>query len=370
MMVEITRDNLMKWVTQPSMQLSEMTNTLSLKAIRIVGVVTRKQTEGLEQQVRDHCLGESAQLNPNLNLGPEPGTELTEYVAPIPESRWDTFKSMSWSTLSSLATSADQIADRIAKTHLNANTLFDMPGCIGRVNELKFQELMDQMKHEHARIKLDIDMWMKKGQNDITFIFSLFRIAIGMILTSLGYTLLPKNNTRKAYNLNANALNPNDLNPNALQVEANSPPLMRKPSLGPQIPFPQLPASRPYLQMPVLAEEQPYIPVQQPQRQVQQDLKQDLKEEAQQRALKEIQAMMERTIKPATEKARIMAAEARLIEDEARAREKAQARAQALTKAQINSVLEHVVRPAAEGAMKRSAQHYGLNSSKKFRGKK
>jgi hypothetical protein len=336
MMVEITRDNLMKWVTQPSMQLSEMTNVLSLKAIRIVGVVTRKQTEGLEQQVRDHCMSESAQVN--LNLGLEPGTELTEYVAPIPESRWDTFKSLSWSTLSSLATSADQIADRIAKTHLNANTLFDMPGCIGRVNELKFQELMDQMKHEHARIKLDIDMWMKKGLNDIAFIFSLFRIAIGMILTSLGYTLFPKNNnTRKGRNYN--------ITENALQVEENSPPLMRQPSLGPQIRFPQLPASRPYLQMPQLAEEQPYI--QRPFQIVNQDMqRQNMQGQAQTRALENAQIKMD-IIRKAAQEAQQRAAEARVREAEAHARE----------------MMEQVVGPANRVAKKRSAEAHARENA-------
>lgn len=327
MMVEITRDNLMKWVSQPSMQLSEMTNVLSLKAIRIVGVVTRKQTEGLEQQVRDHCMSESAQVNLDLDLTPlNLGTELTEYVAPVPESRWDTFKSLSWSTLSSLATSADHIADRIAKTHLNANTLFDMPGCIGRVNELKFQELMDQMKHEHARIKLDIDMWMKKGLNDIAFIFSLFRIAIGMILTSLGYTLFPKNknNTRKGrnYNITENAIpNVNALNVNSLNNSRNSENL-----LGPQIPF-QLPASRPYLQMPQLAEEQPYI-----QRPLQ-IVNQDMQRQAETRALENAQIKMD-NIRKAAQEAQQRAAEARVREAEAHARK----------------MMRNVVGPAAEAA--------------------
>jgi hypothetical protein len=339
MMVEITRENIMKWVSQPSMQLSEMTNTLSLKAIRIVGVVTRKHTEGLEQQVRDHCLGESAQLNPNLNLGPELGTELTEYVAPIPESRWDTFKSMSWSTLSSLATSADQIADRIAKTHLNSNTLFDMPGCIGRVNELKFQELMDQMKHEHARIKLDIDMWMKKGQNDITFIFSLFRIAIGMILTSLGYTLLPKNNTRKGNSYNLNALNANAL---------NSPPLPRAPSIGPQIPF-QLSASRPYLQMPQLAEEQPYIQSHNHLQQIANS--QDRQREAQRRAIENAQAILEGPIRKATEEAQQRAAEASVRE------------AQAQAQAHVRDTMARLINPANQVAKKRSAEYRAVENA-------
>jgi hypothetical protein len=131
------------------------------------------------------------------------------------------------------------------------------------------------MKHEHARIKLDIDMWMKKGLNDIAFIFSLFRIAIGMILTSLGYTLFPKNNTRKgnSYNLNVNALNPNDLNSS----------LPRARSLGPQIPF-QLSESEP-----LLPQEQPYI---QRHNHLQQIVNQDRQRQSQLRAIENAQAIL------------------------------------------------------------------------------
>ena len=203
MMVQITQDNLMTWVTQPNTQLAELTNKLSLKAIRIVGVLTQKHTEGLEQQVRDHCLGESIRHHE-----PVKPVEIPVEVPVEEESRWSSFKSRSWSTLSGFASSADNVAVRIAKAHLNANALFDMPGCVATVNELKFKELMDQLKNEHARIKLDIDMWMKKGKGDINYIFGLFSAAISMILTSLGYAFYPESNTIKgqSYNMSANAI--------------------------------------------------------------------------------------------------------------------------------------------------------------------
>lgn len=203
MMVQITQDNLMTWVTQPNTQLAELTNKLSLKAIRIVGVLTQKHTEGLEQQVRDHCLGESIRHHE-----PVKPVEIPVEVPVEEESRWSSFKSRSWSTLSGFASSADNVAVRIAKAHLNANALFDMPGCVATVNELKFKELMDQLKNEHARIKLDIDMWMKKGKGDINYIFGLFSAAISMILTSLGYAFYPENNTvkGKSYNMTENAI--------------------------------------------------------------------------------------------------------------------------------------------------------------------
>ena len=211
MMVQITQDNLMTWVTQPNTQLAELTNKLSLKAIRIVGVLTQKHTEGLEQQVRDHCLGESIRHHE-----PVKPVEIPVEVPLEEESRWSSFKSRSWSTLSGFASSADNVAVRIAKAHLNANALFDMPGCVATVNELKFKEVMDQLKNEHARIKLDIDMWMKKGKGDINSIFGLFSAAISMILTSLGYAFYPETNTVKGQSYNMS--NPN-ANVNAIAIE-------------------------------------------------------------------------------------------------------------------------------------------------------
>jgi hypothetical protein len=188
-MIEITQENLLKWVKHPAMQLSEVTSTLSLKAIQIVGKVTNQYTEGLAQAVSDHCLGESAGTIPEMRNEP-----FSEPLQPAPEpmpGRWSSFASQSWSTLTGYASGADQFADRMAKVHLAAVNLFDMPGCIQRVNDIKSQELFDKIRNEHAKLKLDIENWGKKGMNDINLIYSLFFRAMMLLLNGLGFVSLP-----------------------------------------------------------------------------------------------------------------------------------------------------------------------------------
>ena len=119
---------------------------------------------------------------------------------------------------------------------------------------------------------------------------------------------------------------------------------MRQPSIGPQIRFPQLPASRPYLQMPQLAEEQPYI--QRPFQIVNQDMRQDMQGQAQSRALENAQIKMD-IIRKAAQEAQQRAAEARVREAEAHARE----------------MMEQVVGPANRVAKKRSAEAHARENA-------
>ncbi len=207
-MIEITQENLLKWVKHPAMQLSEVTSTLSLKAIQIVGKVTNQYTEGLAQAVSDHCLGESAGTIPEMRNEPF-SVPLQPAPEPMP-GRWSSFASQSWSTLSGYASGADQFADRMAKVHLAAVNLFDMPGCIQRVNDIKSQELFDKIRNEHAKLKLDIENWGKKGMNDINLIYSLFFRAMMLLLNGLGFVSLPlfrrRTIRRPSLNLDENAL--------------------------------------------------------------------------------------------------------------------------------------------------------------------
>ena len=224
-MIEITQENLLKWVKHPTMQLSEVTSTLSLKAIQIVGKVTNQYTEGLAQAVSDHCLGESAGTIPEMRNEPffsEPNVPGPS-PQPAPESMpepggWASFASQSWSTLTGYASGADQFADRMAKVHLAAVNLFDMPGCIQRVNDIKSQELFDKIRNEHAKLKLDIENWGKKGMNDINLIYSLFFRAMMLLLNGLGFVSLPLLRRRTingpALNLDRNALPNGPASPN------------------------------------------------------------------------------------------------------------------------------------------------------------
>ena len=222
-MIEITQENLLKWVKHPSMQLSEVTSTLSLKAIQIVGKVTNQYTEGLAQAVSDHCLGESAGTIPELRNEPfsqptVPGPSPQPAPEPMPEpGRWSSFASQSWSTLTGYASGADQFADRMAKVHLAAVNLFDMPGCIQRVNDIKSQELFDKIRNEHAKLKLDIENWGKKGMNDINLIYSLFFRAMMLLLNGLGFVSVPllrRSRRGPSLNLDENAL-PNNVPTNS-----------------------------------------------------------------------------------------------------------------------------------------------------------
>ena len=224
-MIEITQENLLKWVKHPTMQLSEVTSTLSLKAIQIVGKVTNQYTEGLAQAVSDHCLGESAGTIPEMRNEPFPipSEPFQPSPQPAPEpmpepGRWASFASQSWSTLTGYASGADQFADRMAKVHLAAVNLFDMPGCIQRVNDIKSQELFDKIRNEHAKLKLDIENWGKKGMNDINLIYSLFFRAMMLLLNGLGFVSVPLLRRRTingpALNLNRNALPNGPASPN------------------------------------------------------------------------------------------------------------------------------------------------------------
>ena len=225
-MIEITRENLMKWVKHPTMQLSEVTSSLSLKAIQIVGKVTNQYTEGLAQAVSDHCMGESAGTIPEMRNEPSPQPA----PEPSPEAgRWSSFASQSWSTLSGYVSGADQFADRMAKVHLAAVNLFDMPGCIQRVNDIKSQELFDKIRNEHAKLKLDIENWGKKGMNDINLIYSLFFRAMMLLLNGLGFVSLPlfrrRTIRRPSLNLDENALPTNVPNQVLHLPQAVAPPL-------------------------------------------------------------------------------------------------------------------------------------------------
>ena len=218
-MIEITQENLLKWVKHPAMQLSEVTSTLSLKAIQIVGKVTNQYTEGLAQAVSDHCLGESAGTIPEMRNEPFPEPTVPgPSPQPAPEpGGWASFASQSWSTLTGYASGADQFADRMAKVHLAAVNLFDMPGCIQRVNDIKSQELFDKIRNEHAKLKLDIENWGKKGMNDINLIYSLFFRAMMLLLNGLGFVSVPllRRSVRgPALNLDRNALPNGQPSPN------------------------------------------------------------------------------------------------------------------------------------------------------------
>lgn len=299
---QITRDNLMRWVKEPSVILAEATNTLLMKAVKIVGKVTNEYTEGLEQAVSDHCMGESSGDVPELRNRtievPEqeefrtPGPAPQPAPEPMPEepSRWSSFTSRSWSAFSGAASTADQAMDRLAKVHLAAVNLFDMPGCIQRVHDIKYQEFLDKLKNEHARLKLDIHTWGKKGQNDIHLIFHLFQTAIGFILGAFGIsaTRLMNRNTQKerlgkAYNIN----------------EENSPPDQIMPR-QPSIPLLSGP-SGPSLVMPPLAQDQPYLQPfgQQAFGQLPQLGYENEQAERERRAMLAVQANMNRLIRPA-----------------------------------------------------------------------
>jgi len=298
---QITRDNLMRWLKEPSVILAEATNTLLMKAVKIVGKVTNEYTEGLEQAVSDHCMGESSGEVPELRNrilevpeqefrapAPQPAPE------PMPEepSRWSTFTSRSWSAFSGAASTADQAMDRLAKVHLAAVNLFDMPGCIQRVHDIKYQEFLDKLKSEHARLKLDIHNWGKKGQNDVHLIFTLFQSAIGFILGAFGIsaTRLMNRNTQneimgEAYNMN--------------KENSTEQLLLRHPSR---------PLSGPALVMPPLAQDQPYLQSFGPQALVQplqafgqlpQIGYEDERAERERRAMLAVQANMNRLIRPA-----------------------------------------------------------------------
>jgi hypothetical protein len=69
-----------------------------------------------------------------------------EPVEPVeePVGRWNEFKAMTWSAFSGISSGADQIAIKLAKAHLDANNLFDMPGCISRVHSIEFQKMIDK----------------------------------------------------------------------------------------------------------------------------------------------------------------------------------------------------------------------------------
>jgi hypothetical protein len=208
MTVEITQKNIMRWVRHPSRSLTEVSNHLSMAAVRIVGTVTQSLAQGLEQRVRDQCLSESMTMAPE----PEPVFEVP-VEAEEPVGRWNEFKAMTWSALSGISSGADQIAVKLAKAHLDANNLFDMPGCISRVQSIEFQKMMDKIKNDHATIKLDIEMWAKKGQNDMSFIIHLFMMSIGLMVTSLGFNghAMLRGDKKlgiegRTYNMNQNAL--------------------------------------------------------------------------------------------------------------------------------------------------------------------
>ncbi len=293
MTVEITQKNIMRWVRHPSRSLKEVSNHLSMAAVRIVGTVTQSLAQGLEQRVRDQCLSESMAMAPE----PEPVFEVP-LDAEEPVGRWNEFKAMTWSALSGISSGADQIAVKLAKAHLDANNLFDMPGCISRVQSIEFQKMMDKIKNDHATIKLDIEMWAKKGQNDMSFILHLFMMSIGLMVTSLGfngYAMISGDNKHtlegRPYNMNQNAL-------------AEEP----MPLRGPLQPA----------QMPRLESENA------------------IKERIQQQAMNDMRRRMEEIVRPAANRAQAQALASQRIQQ------------QALNDAQRR--MEKIVRPAANRA--------------------
>ena len=248
-MLDITQENLMRWVTHPTRQLSEVTTELSAKAVQIVGKVTVLHTERLKQEVNDHCLHLSSKEVP-LEVPLEDPLEVY--------SRWSSFKR----TMSGFATSAEQIVDNLAKVHLSATNLFDMPGCIRSVHDAKFEELMDQIKHEHRMLKIDIEQWSKKGENSIILVFNLLKTALGLILAGIGITIRSRKSatqrqslkpivipstrnshtlTGETLNLNTNAIpqsEPSDNQLNAQRLAMQQLSMARLPM--PQLPVPQL----------------------------------------------------------------------------------------------------------------------------------
>jgi len=111
-----------------------------------------------------------------------------------------------------------------------------MPGCISRVQSIEFQKMMDKIKNDHATIKLDIEMWAKKGQNDMGFILHLFMMSIGLMVTSLGFNghAMLRGDKKlgiegRSYNMNQNALSPE-----AFQLEEPMP--LRGPLQPAQMP--------------------------------------------------------------------------------------------------------------------------------------
>lgn len=247
-MLDITQENLMRWVTHPSTQLSEVTTELSAKAVQIVGKVTVLHTERLKQEVNDHCLHLSSKEVP-LEVPLEDPLEVY--------SRWSSFKR----TMSGFATSAEQIVDNLAKVHLSATNLFDMPGCIRSVHDAKFEELMDQIKHEHRMLKIDIEQWSKKGENSIILVFNLLKTALGLILAGIGITIRSRKSatqrqslkhivipsarnsptlTGETLNLNSNAIPQSEPSDNQLKAQRLA---MQQLSMA-RLPVPQLPMAR------------------------------------------------------------------------------------------------------------------------------
>ena len=233
-MLKITQENLMRWVTHPSTQFSEITTELSAKAIQIVGKVTVLHTERLKQEVNDHCLHLSSKQVP-LEVPLEDPLEVY--------SRWSSFKR----TMSGFATSAEQFVDNLAKVHLSATNLFDMPGCIRSVHDAKFEELMDQIKHEHRMLKIDIEQWAKKGENSIILVFNLLKTALGLILAGIGITFRSRKSATQRQSLkpivntptrNSPTLIGETLNPILNTSTRNSPTLIGEtlnPILNPSI---------------------------------------------------------------------------------------------------------------------------------------
>ncbi len=300
MTVEITQKNIMRWVRHPSRSLKEVSNHLSMAAVRIVGTVTQSLAQGLEQRVRDQCLSESVlAMVPETEPEPVPVEPVVEVPVEEPVGRWNEFKAMTWSAFSGISSGADQIAIKLAKAHLDANNLFDMPGCISRVHSIEFQKMMDKIKNDHATIKLDIEMWAKKGQNDMSIILNLFMISIGLMVTSLGfngYAMMSGDNKHtlegRPYNMNQNALT---------QEEP-------MPLRGPLKP----------VQMPMLESENA------------------IKERIQQQAMNDMRRRMEEIVRPAANRAQAQALASQRIQQ------------QALNDAQRR--IERIVRPAANRA--------------------
>lgn len=297
-MVQITQENLMQWVRHPSMQLASATNTLSMQAIKIVGRVTHEYTEGLEQAVSEHCLGESSASMPELHRTldvPEPET--------APQGRWSAFASQSWSTLSGYATPADQAVDRLAKVHIAAANLFDMPGCMRRVHDIKSQELMYKIRNEHAKLKLDIENWGKKGQNDINLVFSLFYKALTLIFGSFGFSVLSLRGTQRSITKEAYNLNDPRLADKSGLTQANEDELYLPPRLEPVLDMPQL-SQQPYLR-PLQLEPSSFL-----------DQRPGANRHA--RALLEVQSHLDQVIRPALNRVHARVHETRQQEEDMR----------------------------------------------------
>jgi hypothetical protein len=145
--------------------------------------------------------------------------------------------------------------------------------------------MMDKIKNDHATIKLDIEMWAKKGQNDMSIIFNLFMISIGLMVTSLGfngYAMISGDNKLtlegRPYNMNQNALSPE-----AFQLEEPM------PLRGPLKP----------VQMPMLESENA------------------IKERIQQQAMNDVRRRMDEIVRPAANRAQAQALESERIQQQA-----------------------------------------------------